>query len=157
MTAKLNFKNLFMIVIAIMLSVSFSSCFKGLEEEEWIEQPAIETGLCGVSWVWERSDSESETDSDIDVNTEKTIIREVYVFDLSGNGYHDYTYANNETKRDLFRWKSYIYNTTRMLTLVIDGTEYGTYYAIENMTTLRILVADENSDSGTATKEFLAE
>ncbi len=166
MTEKINIRSLFTIMIAVMLSVSFTSCLGNDDEEEaqWIEEPAIETGLCGPTWVWEKSNSESDTntgnkeDSDTGINPETTIIREMYVFNLSGNGSHEYTYSNGETKQDAFIWKSYRYGTNHLLSLIIEGydTPAETLYAIENMTVLRIMVVNETG-TGTTIKEFRAE
>lgn len=157
MTEKLTLRNLFMIAIAVMLSVSFTSCFGDVDEEEWIEQPAIETGLCGETWVWEKATGDDETGKD--EWTDDTVVREVYEFDLSGSGRYEYECANGDNVSHNFTWKSLKNANTalRMLYIVLDGVEYGTYYAIENMTTLRILVVDETSETGTTTKDFRAE
>lgn len=151
-----------MLAIALMLSISFTSCFDDENEEEWIEQPAIETGLCGMTWVWEKTDSGNGDNPDEgynpDINPGKSIVREVYVFDISGKGYHEYSYADGEIAKDNFTWKSYKYGTNRLLSLMIEGYEIAaeTLYAVENMTILRMLVVNETG-TGTTTKEFRAE
>ena len=151
MTRKTIFRNL---LIILMIYTAFTSCINGVETKgEWIEESAIETNLCGVTWVWEKNNSNDQTDSDI--NPERNLVKESYLFELSGIGIHNYTYDDGVIEEEIFSWKSYKYETMHMLTFVINGETYATYYAVENNKILRMLVTNDTGD-GTITKEFNA-
>lgn len=155
MTEKLNFKYALLLVMALVFSFSMTSCLGDDDDEDvvWVEEEASETHLCGVTWVLANIQDDDSDDTD-----DAEVAHEVYVFDLSGEGYHEFV-EDGVIQTNNFTWKSYKYGTSHKLSMLIEGYEsYGefeTLYAVENLVTLRIMAAGD--DGAAVVKEFRAE
>lgn len=128
-----------MIVMALLLAVSTASCLNNDddEEDEAILETAESTGLCGVNWVL-TSIIEGET-------TTTDVPHDTYVFDLSGEGYHEYTDDDGVQGSVNFTWNSYYLNVNLhelVIRLEGDGYDQYTYYAIDANGYLRIMTVN---------------
>lgn len=126
MTEKINFKNMLMMALLLLSSVTFTSCL-GDDTEKETEVPPIESGLCTFSW-------ELASITGVDEND---LTYEKYTFGLDGSGV--LVYEDEETgelKESLFTWKAYAYNNNKtVFCLEIQYKDYGdlkfiTFYTI---------------------------
>lgn len=130
-----------MILLALVLSVSATSCLGSdtEEEETLIPESAASTGLCGCTWVL-KSIIDSET-------TQTDVPHDTYVFSLTGEGVHEYTDAAGAVCTVNFTWKSYLINVnTHQLVVRLEGDtlDQYTYYAVDQNGTLRMMAVNES-------------
>lgn len=154
MTEKISFKNVLMILMALLLSVSTTSCLgddDDDDEDQRIQESAASTGLCGCTWVLKSIIDGETTDTDVQ--------HDVYIFDETGEGTHEYTDEAGAVCTINFTWKSYLYNVNLhelVIRLEGDSLDQYTYYAIDTENgCLRLMAL--NSSGYTVIHEYEAQ
>lgn len=147
MTEKINFKNMLMLAMMLLASVSFTSCLGNDNGDEEEAETPLSTGLCGISWYLQSIEGVSD-ESLLDPN-------DCYIFDLTGNGSHRYTdKESGEVKIMTFTWKSYTYTgTTHRLALKYaeyGDMEFSTIYTIDAEGRLCMVIGDSEGNNRVA-------